>query len=286
MHDSKTVAHEIRYPWFDYKPWPKRSRRDPEPYRMKRAWEEMPESLKARRSQTWPNGYRSPFVTIWHVDPECDGTDDSCGYSFVKLTPAQREKLRRAAWAEGYRPHFLRYSSKVYPGTAEEAECFYRGLVLLVVRVLGLKVSMDYVSRYAAEAVHIRDGSSEFGGAFCFLPGYHTNSPKDSESDREHHFHGILCGVARNILTDRRPWFRHPKWHFWHWEFQVHPVGQFKRWAFSRCCKCGGRFKWGESPTTNSWNGTGPRWFRGEPNIYHGRCSEVQPCSQGIPQGA
>lgn len=275
MHDPCTVAHEIKYPWFLYRPWPKKFRKDPHPWRLKRGWEEMPDALKTGRGAHWPEGYQQSFITIWHVDPERDGSDDSCGYSFIKLTPKQREILRNTAWSEGYKPHFLRYSSKTFPGTAEEAECFYRGLALLVARVLRLKVSMDYVTRYASEAVHVRDGSSDFGGAFCFLPGYHTNNSKDSQDDRREHFHGILCSVARNILTDLRPWWRHPKWHFWHWKLQCHPVGHLKRWAFSRCCKCGGRFRWGESPTTNSWNGTGPRWFRGEPDIYHSNCDQL-----------
>lgn len=240
----------------------------------------MSEADKKGRESMWPEGYRNTFVTIWHVDPEHRGSDDSCGYSYVRLKPEQVKILKNASWAEGYRPHFLKYSAKEYPGTAEECECYMRGLVLLVARVLRLKLSMDYVTRYAAEAVHVRDGCSAFGGAFCFLPGYHTNNPKDRKEDREDHFHGILCNIARNILTDMRPWYRHPKWHFWHWQIQVHPLGNFKRWAFSRCCKCGGGFKWGESPVTNSWNGTGPRWFRGEKDIYHSDCNSVAACAE------
>lgn len=101
MHDPSTVAHQIKYPWFEYKPWPKKFRRDPNPWRLKRGWEEMPDELKATRSKSWPEGYRNDFITIWHEDPERDGSDDSCGYSYVKITPQQREVLRNAAWWEG-----------------------------------------------------------------------------------------------------------------------------------------------------------------------------------------
>lgn len=277
MHDPMTVAHEIKYPWFDYKPWPKKFRRNPEPFRMRRAWEEMPEHLKEERSQSWPEGYRSAFITIWHVDPERGGSDDSCGYSFVKITPKQREILRNAAWHEGYEPHFLICRQKEWNGTHSDAESLYRGLVALVARVLRISMSWEEICRYATDAVHVRaGGSGKYGGVFCFLPGYHTNSQKDCKEDRQDHFHHILCNVARNIITDRRPWYRHPKWHFWHWKFQCHPLGQFKRWAFSRCCYCGKRFKFGESPTTNNWNSEGPRWFRGETDIHHGSCHLVK----------
>lgn len=86
---------------------------------------------------------------------------------------------------------------------------------------------------------------------------------------------------AINLWTHRSRWRLHPRWHFWHWQIQVHPLQDFKRWAFSRCCRCGKRFTWGYAPTTNSWNSRGPRWFRGEPDVYHHECdrpaAEVAP---------
>jgi hypothetical protein len=66
-----------------------------------------------------------------------------------------------------------------------------------------------------------------------------------------------------------RRWYQHPRLHFWHWKIQIHPIRHFKRWAFSRCEKCGERFGWGESPISGQWHGTGPRWFRSEKNIWH-----------------
>lgn len=272
MHDPMTVAHEIKYPWFRHKPWPKKSRRDPEPFRLKREWDKLADEQRSTRDRHWPEGYRETFITIWHVDPERDGSDDSCGYSYVKLTPKQLEVLRNAAWSEGRDPHFLCCPSKQWEGTLPEAEALYRGLVLLVARVLRLKMRFDEAAKYASEAMNIRT-CGKFGDTFCFLPGYHTNSQKDSPEQRQDHFHSILCGVARNILTDRRYWWQHPRWHFWHWKIQCHPLLHFKRWAFSRCSKCGGRFCWGYSPVTNSWNGTGPRWFRSERDVFHSDCN-------------
>lgn len=70
-----------------------------------------------------------------------------------------------------------------------------------------------------------------------------------------------------------RPWWRHPKWHFWHWRINVIPLRNFKRWAFTRCANCGGRFKWGEAPISYKWNGDRPRWFRGERDKVHQGCA-------------
>ncbi len=44
MHDPMSVAHEIRRPWKS------------------------------------DHGWRRPILTIWHVDPEKDGSDDSCDW--------------------------------------------------------------------------------------------------------------------------------------------------------------------------------------------------------------
>jgi hypothetical protein len=71
---------------------------------------------------------------------------------------------------------------------------------------------------------------------------------------------------------ERRPWYRHPRWHFWHWQLQIHPVQTFKRWAFTRCASCGGRFPWGTSGWTNSWSGDGPQWFKSERDLHHNDC--------------
>lgn len=279
MHDPMTVAHEIKYPWFSIKPWPKNKRRDPNPWNMKREWEEFTDEQKADRSRQWPGGYRDTFITIWHVDPETDGSDNSCGFGYVKITKKQREILRNASWAEGRNPHYLCCNEKEWDGTLADAESLTRGLFLLVARVLRLPMTFDQAAKYASEHLHIRD-VQKAGSTFCFVVGYHTNGKTDKAEDREEHFQGILASVARIILTDRRPWYKHPKWHFWHWKIQCHPIQNFKRWAFSRCCKCGGRFKWGGSCVSNQWDGTGPMWFQSEQHLMHEKCSMVEVCQK------
>jgi hypothetical protein len=277
MYDPMTVAHEIKYPWWKYKPWPKKFQDSGD---RKFLWRNiMTEDERKNRDAFWDKGYRETFMTIWHVDPEKDGTDDSCGYSYIKLSKAQLERLRNAAWSEGQHPHFLRCAEKEWNGSLVEVESLYRGLSILVDRVLDLGLSWDEICSYAAESTHIRN-CFKAGSCFCFVPGYHTNFQKDDPEHRQYHFHGILCNVARSILTDQRPWWKHPKWHFWHWKFQCEPLLSFKRWAFSRCCKCGKRFRWEESPVTHQWDGTGPLWFRSEKHTMHERCSGTSVSSE------
>lgn len=63
MHDPMTVAHEVKSP------------------------------IK-RKTKLFPEGYRNTLVTIWHVDPETDGTDDSCGW-FKRPRHGNKEHLEK-----------------------------------------------------------------------------------------------------------------------------------------------------------------------------------------------
>jgi hypothetical protein len=286
MHDPQILAFEINYPWWRYRPWPKNRTKNRDKSMLNFSWSQMSESEKQNRHQYWPEGYRSTFINVYHADPERDGSDDSCGWSYVRLTAKQRDILRNAAWHEAHCPHFLCCESKQWTGALCDAEALTRGLFILVNCVLGLGLSCDQICKYAAERVHIRD-CGHAGDEFCFLPGYHTNNGADKPEYRQDHFTGILCSVARVILTDRRPWWKHPRWHLlhfgvrgswvqWGYKIQCIPLQSLKRWLFSRCCRCGKGFNFGDSVCTDSWTGTGPRWFRSERNVYHDACEPHQ----------
>lgn len=184
MHDPMTVAFEIRYPWLAYS--------------------------KAERASRPKDGfrqtYREPFITIWHVDPEKDGTDDSCDWFNSKRKPTPVEKaVGEAMW--------------------------------------DLETLLD-------------------------------NEPHYPDS-KEHKAFQPLSSAIRSLLRQpsRTHWWQlHPRWHFWHWHIQVLPYMYARRWLLTRCCKCGGRFRWKESPISGSWDSRPPRWFRGEEGLYHADC--------------
>src|SRR3974377_2148720 len=104
MHDPQILAFDIKYPWWQSKPWPKKFQHSGSD---RFAWKRMSEKEQRGCEPHWPQGYRDTFVNIWHVDPEKDGTDDSCGWSWPKLTKKQRKILHNTAWSEGRDPHFL-----------------------------------------------------------------------------------------------------------------------------------------------------------------------------------
>lgn len=207
MHDPMTMAFRIKAPWH------------------------------VRKGK---DRYRPIIVTIWHVDPERDGSDDSCGWSWPKLTKRQFDRLHAVAWGEARDPYFLRFQAKRPPHTNRfELESLYRGLVLLVADTLNIPCTFDQAARFAARRIHNPD-TTDPASVFCYLDGYHTNFPDvelGSSQDRryrEDHFVSVMAGIARELMRDRRPRFRHPRWHFWHWQVNIEPVIALKRWLSTR----------------------------------------------------
>jgi hypothetical protein len=242
MHDPQTVAFKIPFPWY-------------------------------RRGPAFKDGstmrHWEPFITIWHVDPESDGSDDSCGWAYPRFTKKQLKRLQNLGWSESYNPVLQRHFGKTLDDPAD-AESLLRAAFLRTAYALGVKITADEAVRWACEAAHCSDDG--YRSLLAFLPGWHSNREEDSQEARRDHANGLFFACARRILQEKRPRWRHPRWHVWHWRIQVHTAQQFKRWAFSRCCECGRGFTWGYAPTTNNWHGTGPLWFRSEKGVFHGNC--------------
>ena len=176
MHDPQTVAFEIRSPFRD------------------------------APSKLWPKGYRRSLVTIWHVDPERDGSDDSCGW-FIRqrhLSKADRELADRLI-------------------------------------------------------------TNEFDNIAMWFTG-----ADDKEKISQ------VLGTFACLRRQERPWWKHPRWHFWHWRFQVHHWQALRRWLFSRCEGCGKRFSYGYSPVSFQWDSPKPKVFRGEVGVYHSECANLK----------
>ena len=233
MHDPMTVAFEIKSPFF----WKK---------------------------------YRSSIITIWHVDPELDGSDDSCGWCYPKLTKDQLSTLGHLAFCESQNPWFQRDPVKRI-SSAADAESLMRGAILAVSHCLKLKFSWEQICLMACNWAH--NLHDNFQGSLCHLPMWHTNFKNDSEDERKRHAYDFFSSVAKILLREKRPWWKHPKWHVRHWKIVFAPVQKLKRWLFSRCSICGKRFKYGECPVSGNWYADGPKWFRSEEGVRHSECS-------------
>jgi hypothetical protein len=181
MYDPLTVAFEIRSPFRD------------------------------KPCKLFPEGYRRSLITIWHRDPESDGTDDSCGWTFPRLTKKEIDFCKDLIYNEN-----------------------------------------DNLRHWFDQNYSPED------------PQYPTLDGMSSQ----------VMQIMRCFKRFQRPWYRHPKYHFWHWKIQIHDLQNLKRWLFTKCKVCGKSFKYGETGV-GTWGGDGPRWFKSE-DLTHMRCSEHQ----------
>lgn len=193
-----------------------------------------------------------PQITIWHKDPETDGSDDSCGWSFVKVPKNIMGALDFDAGQEAKHPWFQRDCAKE-PQSVADAEALLRGALLFVAHVCRVKLSYAEACSKADRLLH--NPVDNIRSSLCFLPGWHSNNSQPTEYDRKEHAKRFYWILARVLLTDARPWYRHPRWHLWHWKLQIHLWQMFKRAWFERCSKCGKGYSWGYSPMSN-WDGT------------------------------
>lgn len=267
MHDPMTVAWEIKSP------------------------------IK-RKSSLFPEGYRSTLITIWHVDPERDGSDDSCGW-FKRARHGDKKVLEKIA--KRFEEEWDRtwtYDPEEHGGDEEEEkrgkityDCgYFTPTGMPRYSVSGIVLNLMFV---VAQEHFNSNGLTNFKKAKSFMRRnlldilIFAENTTDSLFDaltlkfgnddrRDERIRAISEVCYGYILRTERKWWKHPRWHFHHWKIQIHFVQTLKRWLFSRCCKCGKRFSWAYSPCSSSWNGTGPKWFRSEEHVCHSECLEMK----------
>ena len=266
MHDPSTVAFDIKYPW------------------------------RQRPSQFWPKGYRSTFITIWHEDPmdftgKCRGrSDDSCGWHTPLMKTDERDIWRKRSDYE-YTCVFSKQHNTAkgesFARVCYDPETTYDAVYWIwrSIRHERLKDKWWYRTlwRYSSRpnATELEVIQNLATNPVDNLQFSFKNEVKDAET-----FWPFYSAVLRAYMRYERPWYKHPRWHFWHWRFQVHPWQKLRRFLFSRCAGCGKRFKYGESPTGFSWDPPKPKMFCSEVDIYHSGCAGMSAAlRQAEPQG-
>lgn len=187
--------------------------------------------------------------TLWHVDPEADGSDDSCGWFNPKPTEADAKIIaemvrdeQQTPWASTAQT-YVRDPRYQYP-EARPGD----GLALIL---------MAYCEA-AWKADRRRMDAALIAEAMELATHRHDNLMHTvCEPER------LFACVVRHYRRNRRRWWQHPRWHVHHWKLQVHFLHRLRRWLFDRCAVCGGRFTWGYCPTSD-WNGT---------RVWHSDCS-------------
>lgn len=256
MHDPSTVAFEIKYPWV---------------------------SSVTMFKDGSKHKYRSSFITIWHEDPlhftGADGKrlcgcrdDDSCGWYAPPFTQTDRDRIQKLA-REQFGHIWAKLKAvaegKDYAYVCNMPEDCYDA-IYWTWRAIKQKEKPRGRWMYHERGLSIAE--------LRYIYDLATN-PVDNlkmrmmEVKDEDTCEDWFLLIYKQFLRFNRPWYRHPRWHIQHWRFQVHPWRTFRRWAFSRCAGCGGRFAWGESPTGFNWDPPKPKFFCSEVDVYHSDCA-------------
>ena len=212
--------------------------------------------------------YRTPLITIWHVDPCKDGTDDSCGW-FMRERHGNPETLEKIIkeFEFNFDSSFKSESSDVI---------YYTGFFSPNTGMPQMSVHGIVLNMYSKAAWIYFNGNRKkhkrFMNKNLFDILHFAENPVDSLYTKITGMFRIGCGepwkrdealkeyasiVYADIMRKERKWYQHPKWHIKHWKIQFHPLQQLKRRYWDKCCECGKRgFK---GAAMSNWDGT-KRW--------------------------
>lgn len=230
MHDPMTVAHEIY--------------------------------LGAKRKKN--GNYRTPLITIWHVDPEKDGTDDSCGW-FIRSRHIDKKLYSKVKSEFEFNfKHNYWFNESGYPKFSVPGltlEMFSKASWIIHMELYGgghyskkAKRKHDaFMKKNLYDILHFAENPTDsLHGSITMKYGV------EKPEERCAHFVSVITAYVMRRL---RPWYKHPRWHIHHWKIQFHPWQRLKRRYWDKCCVCGKRgFK---GAAHSDWYGT---------RIWHSEC--------------
>lgn len=214
------------------------------------------------RKQKKNGHYRTPFITIWHNDPETDGTDDSCGW-FIRPRHTDQKML------EKIKSEFDFNYKHNYWFDKEGKQIFSTiGTLMLMYECAAWqhfkhnrKKLRNFMTKHCASIIHFAENPVDCGGDNITGKFYLSTNSDLLSPDR---FDGMAGMVYSDILRKERKWYQHPKWHIYHWSIQFHPLQQLIRRYWTKCSVCGKRgFK---GSAMSDWYGT---------KIWHQECDRT-----------
>ena len=211
------------------------------------------------------------ILTIWHKDPERDGTDDSCGW-FIRSRHCDQTKLKRIASDFAYQwSHGIPYGWFAENG---EPNFSPQAIVIGMFRVAAnihfghwSDRANEFLAEHAFEILFFAENNCD---SLCtFITQHYGRDPQDTVSSRSMEAAQIVYSW---ICRADRPWWRHPRFHFWHWKIQFHPWQRLRRRWWDKCCLCGKRGFKGDA--MGSGNGD---------KIWHQECdAKLRPPEQSV----
>lgn len=188
------------------------------------------------------------IANIWHVDPETDGSDDSCGWSRPKMTKEQSEKIKARAKSE-YEFWLEKRNRRSMLGGQPMAvyEIIYWVWCCVAYELDKRAILYSKKGLSAGELNEIMQLSSNPHDSIRSV-AIEGTTEFGYETER------LFSIVARAYLRYHRKWWQHPRWHLHHWKININLISKCKRWLFKRCDVCGKRLGWNET-AMGDWGG-------------------------------
>lgn len=197
--------------------------------------------------------YRTPFISIWHKDPENDGSDDSCGW-FIRgrhIDPKILEKVKKDF--EFNFTHEYWFNSGGYPKFS------IHGVVLNMYSSALWQILMylnndkpnrtkfnSFMNKYLFEILHFAENPTD---SLC--SSINMKYGVEEVPQRISHFTNV---ITADIMRKLRPWYKHPRWHIHHWQVTFPIFKDFYRRWFEKCDRCHKRI--GTQSVYGNWHGT------------------------------
>jgi hypothetical protein len=196
MHDPMTVAFEIKSPF---------------------KTEKLALSKKAKKAEK----IRPVIITIWHVDPCKDGSDDSCGW-FMRARHIDKIKLDKVK-----REFEFNFKHNYWFNKSGYQKLSTIGIAINMFRSAAwIYFDRDKrkFNKFMRENIHEIMYFAE--NPIDSLHDAITNKYNESKEERYNPLAGIVYSW---ICRKMRPWYKHPKWHIHHWKIQLVFLRRFKK---------------------------------------------------------
>lgn len=230
MHDPMTLAHEIKWP------------------------------ISFKRNRI--NGAKEykTIISIWHVDPETDGTDDSCGW-FIRDRHINKELIEKVTKDFEFEfKHNYWFNEAGYPKFSNIGTtlCMYNRAAWTIFIWLhggstGNKAHRKYkrfMRKHLFDFLSFAENPTD-----SLYNAINMTYGVEKQEARVKHFVSV---IVADIMRKLQPWYKHARWHIHHWKIQFHPWEQFRRRYWDKCCVCGKRgFKgsaFGDYGGTRIWH--------------------------------
>lgn len=173
-------------------------------------------TIKGKPIHHFEDYKHSEIFSIWHIDPETDGSDDSCGYTNPKLSKSESERITNEAEFE-YDFYFGRKYSTM---NLNAASCYE------VIHAIWAQIRWRFYRKQLTpkDLLEISDLASNPTDNLRHLV-------YESKHDKAEFVRLWKC-IFRAQKRIHRRWYEKPKWHVHHWQIRFEWWRDLKRkWA-------------------------------------------------------